>query len=100
MNFSADSGQGVMEKTRMDIFYRIKLLHPEIVRHQIHVDAIYDESQENWRVRFKKGSYAMATLLENPDVDRMLSGKPCLSLTVEIRQMMESLLILGLIPAL
>jgi hypothetical protein len=83
----------------MDIVQQIKALYPEIGLHQIRVRAVYDESQENWQVRFSKDKYAMTTLLEKPDMALMLSGKPCLSLTVEIRQMMDSLLILKLIPS-
>jgi hypothetical protein len=73
---------------------KIKELYPDIVKNDVQVQCEYDESQEIWQVLFKKDKYALKTILEKRDVSLLLSGKKCLSLTVELQQLAESLKIL------
>ena len=81
----------------LPIDHKIKALYPDMVRYQVHVDSAYDDSQNIWRVKFSKGKYVLETVLEATDVELLMSGKRCLSLTVELQQMSDSLTLLGLL---
>ena len=70
---------------------KIKELYPDIVKNGVQVHCDYDERQAVRQLQFKKGKYALKTLLEKKDVDLLLSGKKCLSLTVELQQLADSI---------
>jgi hypothetical protein len=74
---------------------QIKELYPDIVKNRVQVHCDYDDRQAMWRVQFKKGTYVFKTLLEKTDVNLLLSGKRCLSLTVELQQLSDSINILA-----
>jgi hypothetical protein len=73
---------------------KIKELYPDIERNRVQVHCDYDDRQALWRVQFKKGKYVLKTLLEETDVNLLLAGKRCLSLTVELQQLSDSIKIL------
>jgi hypothetical protein len=73
---------------------KIKELYPEIDRNRVLVHCDYDDRQKLCRVQFKKGTYVFKTLLEEMDVNLLLSGRRCLSLTVELGQLSDSIKIL------
>jgi hypothetical protein len=75
---------------------KIKELYPDIERNRIQVHCHYDNRQALWRAKFKKGKYVLKTLLEETDVNLLLAGKRCLSLTVELQQLSDSIKILDM----
>ena len=74
---------------------KIKELYPDIVRNRVQVQCDYDDRLALWRAKFKKGKYVLNTLLEKKDVNLLLAGKRCLSLTVELQQLADSIKILA-----
>jgi hypothetical protein len=86
-------GENPME-IRLRIDNKIKELYPDIIKNRVRVHCDYDEHQSIWQVQFKKGKYVFKTLLEKGDVDLLLSGQNCLSLTIELQQFLESIVML------
>jgi len=74
---------------------KIKELYPDIVKNRVQIHCDYDDRQRLCRVKFKKGNYVLQTLLEERDMTLLLSGKKCLTLTVELQQLTDSISILG-----
>ena len=83
-----------MKEKGLRIDKKIKELYPEVVKNDVQVHCAYDGMQEIWQVRLKKGNYAMKTILEKKDADLLMSGNRCLSLTVELQQLADSIKIL------
>jgi hypothetical protein len=73
---------------------KIRELYPDIAYQSIHIKATRYDDQSCWMIQFIKDKYAMKTVLEKKDVDLLLSGKKCLSLTVELQQLADSINIL------
>lgn len=78
-------------ETGLRIAMVVKELYPDVVRHRIRIHCAYDDPQGAWRVRLKKGRFVMTALLEPADVDRLLSGRPCLSLTVALQVAVDAI---------
>jgi hypothetical protein len=74
---------------------QIKSLYPDISQHGIQIAAVYLEEQRAWTVNLKKGKLCFTSLLEEEDLDRILSGQKCLSLAIEIQQIVDSANILS-----
>ena len=75
---------------------KIKELYPDVTHHQICIKAAYHDQQEAWIIKLKKHRLHSAILLEDEDVDRILSGQKCLTLTIEILQLVDNMTILSL----
>jgi hypothetical protein len=80
------------------IVNKIRELYPDIAYHRIHTTATHLRDQSCWMIRFKKDKYVLNTVLENSDAALLLSGQQCMSLTVEIQQISDSLKVLELKP--
>jgi hypothetical protein len=76
------------------IVNKIRELYPDIAYHRIHITATRHLDQSCWMVQFKKDKYVLNTVLENCDAALLLSGQQCMSLTVEIQQISDSLKVL------
>ena len=74
---------------------QIKVLYPDIGHHDIQIKVAYLEEQRAWTVNLKKDKLCFTSLLEDENLDRILSGKKCLSLDVEIQQIVDSANILS-----
>jgi hypothetical protein len=85
---------GAQMETGLHIENSIKALYPDIVRNRIQVHSSYNARQALWQVKFKKNKYVLVTILEKKDVDLLLSSRKCLSLSVGIQQVVDSLSIL------
>lgn len=70
---------------------QIRMIYPDIGLCGIDVEAEYDKIQQRWTVTLRKDSKELKTFLEPGDVEYCLMGKQCLSLSVEINQLKDSI---------
>jgi hypothetical protein len=69
----------------------IRSLYPEIGECGIGVEANFDETKKVWVVELKKEGHQLKTFLEPPDADSCMEGKQCVSLTLQIAQLMANI---------
>jgi hypothetical protein len=69
---------------------KIRTIYPDIGECGIDVEADYDTAQQRWTVILRKGAKELKTFLEPGDVEYCLMGKQCLSLSIEINQLRDS----------
>ena len=70
---------------------KIREIYPDIGQCGIDLDADYDAEQARWVVHLKKNNHYLKTFLEEGDAELCLSGRQCLSLSVEITQLRDSI---------
>lgn len=70
---------------------KITELYPEIGTCGIDVDVLRNPQENTWVVNLKKGSHTLDHFLENLDADRCMDGKQCVSLGLEIAQLMKNI---------
>ena len=69
---------------------KITELYPEIGTCGIDIDVERNTQENSWVVNLKKGSYNLDHFLEKIDADRCMDGKQCVSLGLEIAQLMKN----------
>ena len=70
---------------------RIRSLYPEIGECGIEVEANFDETKKVWVVDLKKEGHQLKTFLEPPDADSCMEGKQCVSLGLQIAQLVANI---------
>jgi hypothetical protein len=70
---------------------KIREIYPDIGQCGIDIDAVYDAEQERWVVHLKKDQRQLKTYLEPGDAELCLTGKQCVSLSIEISQLRDSI---------
>ncbi len=55
------------------------------------MDVEYDQEQNRWTVHLKKDRHELKTFLEPGDAEKCMEGKQCVSLSVEINQLKDSI---------
>jgi hypothetical protein len=70
---------------------KIRSIYPEIGECGIDVDVDYDQSKKSWVVDLKKGEHQLQTHLEPTDAKDCLEGKQCMSLGVQITQLVTNI---------
>jgi hypothetical protein len=70
---------------------KIREIYPDIGQCGIDLDVEYDSGQARWVVHLKKDNHHLKTFLEEGDAELCLSGRQCLSLSVEITQLRDSI---------
>jgi len=76
---------------RKELCARIKSLYPEIGECGLDVTVDFDETRRVWVVDLKKENHELKTFLEPPDADACMEGKQCLSLGVQITQLLANI---------
>lgn len=66
---------------------KITELYPEIGTCGIDVHVVKNTRENTWVVNLKKGTQSLDHFIENPDADRCMDGKQCVSLGLEIAQL-------------
>ena len=69
----------------------IRSLYPEIGECGIEVDVNFDETKKVWVVDLKKEGHELKTFLDPPDADSCLEGKKCVSLGLQIGQLVANI---------
>jgi hypothetical protein len=70
---------------------KIKSLYPDLGECGIDIQVNYDGSKEVWTVDLKKDQHELKTYLEPGDADTCMTGKQCVSLTLQIGQLKENI---------
>lgn len=70
---------------------RIREIYPDIGACGIDVKVDWDESQDRWVVHLAKDGKQLKTFLAPDDAELCMQGKQCVSLGIEINQLMDSI---------
>ncbi len=70
---------------------KIREIYPDIGRCGIDLKVNYDPEQGRWVVHLQKGQRRLKTFLEEGDAELCLSGRQCVSLSIEINQLRDSI---------
>ncbi|MCG6535737.1 MAG: hypothetical protein L7F78_13825 [Syntrophales bacterium LBB04] len=70
---------------------RVRSLYPEIGECGLDVAVDFDETRKVWVVDLKKENHELKTFLEPPDADACMEGKQCVSLGVQITQLLANI---------
>jgi hypothetical protein len=74
-----------------EICQKIQEIYPEIGQCGIDLTVDLDKRQNAWVVSLKKGNHKLKHFLEKPDADACMQGKKCVSLGLEIAQLIKNL---------
>ena len=69
----------------------IKSLYPEIGQCGIDVQVEYDDAQKAWAVVLKKENHHLKTYLESEDANTCMEGKQCVSLGIQVAQLVSNI---------
>jgi hypothetical protein len=69
---------------------KIMEIYPDIGQCGIDLDVDYDTEQERWVVHLEKDAHRIKTYLEEGDAELCLTGRQCVSLSIEINQLRDS----------
>ena len=70
---------------------KIKTIYPEIGTCGIEIKTEYDSMMKTWTVHLEKDGKSLKTYLEPTDADLCMEGKQCVSLSIEINQLRDSI---------
>ena len=74
-----------------EICKTIREIYPEIGACGIDINVSFDKDNDRWIVDLKKGKKELKTFLEPGDAELCLEGKQCLSLSIEVNQLKDSI---------
>jgi len=69
----------------------IRSLYPEIGECGVDVKVDFDETRKAWVVDLQKENHELKTFLEPSDADACMEGKQCVSLGVQIAQLLANI---------
>ena len=79
-----------MEESKI-LCNKIQSIYPELGECGIDVDVAYDYRNNAWVVDLKKEGHRLKTHLEQEDADTCLEGKQCVSLGLQISQLVSNI---------
>jgi len=74
---------------------KITDIYPEIGSCGIDVDAVYDDTKKAWVVDLRKENHHLQTHLETDEADLCLAGKQCVSLGIQVKQLVDNIKAIG-----
>jgi hypothetical protein len=83
--------EGKAMHDKKDLCAGIRSLCPPIGECGIGIEANFDEAKKVWAVDSKKEEHQRKTLLEPPGADSCLEGKQCVSLGLQIAQLVANI---------
>ena len=69
---------------------KIREIYPDIGQCGIDLDVDFDDEQQCWVVHLEKDDHRIKTYLEQGDAELCLMGRQCVSLSIEINQLRDS----------
>ncbi len=66
-------------------------IYPDLGQCGIDVNVEFNEENDRWVVDLKKDHHHMKTFLEDGDAELCLMGKQCVSLSIEISQLKDTI---------
>lgn len=70
---------------------KITTIYPDIGTCRIDVDVDYDIGKEAWMVDLHRGTHHLQTRLEINEAEQCLEGKQCVSLGIQVAQLVNNL---------
>jgi hypothetical protein len=70
---------------------QIRMIFPDIGTCGIDLDADYDGAQQRWTVTLHKEGKTLKTFLSPGDAELCMMGKECVSLAIEVNQLVDSI---------
>lgn len=70
---------------------KIQEIYPQIGECGIDVDVAYNEDKGAWIVHLKREDQELTTHLEPPDAQACMEGKECVSLGLQIGQLVDNI---------
>jgi hypothetical protein len=80
----------VMMIDKTQLCEKILEIYPDIGQCGIDVEVNYDDEQQRWVVHLEKDAHRIKTYLEEGDAELCLMGRQCVSLSIEINQLRDS----------
>jgi hypothetical protein len=74
-----------------ELCQKIIALYPDIGQCGIDVKVEYDEDKKAWTVDMNKESHQLKTYLEPEDADTCMAGKQCVSLSLQVAQLVSNI---------
>lgn len=70
---------------------KITSIYPDIGQCGINIDVDYSEEKKAWVVDLKKEKHHLQTHLEADEAEQCMSGKQCVSLGIQVSQLVENI---------
>ena len=65
---------------------KILEMYPELERHGVAVNLVFDAEKDAYVLKMHKGSHELTTHLERRDADDCMNGIKCVSLGIQVEQ--------------
>jgi hypothetical protein len=88
-NLQFERGKIMYDKE--ELCKKIQEIYPDIGECGIDINVNFDETQNAWVVHLKKDNRELKTFLEDTDAEKCMDGKQCVSLSIEINQLKDSI---------
>ena len=75
----------------IELCEKIRKIYPDIGQCQINLDVRYDEEKKAWVVHLEKYGKKLETYLETEEADACMLGKQCISLGLQVGQLVRDL---------
>ncbi len=76
---------------KQELCNKIVKLYPEIGHCEIDIIVDWDDNKNVWVVDLKKDNHELQHYLEEPDADDCMDNKQCVSLGLEIAQLVKNI---------
>ena len=76
---------------KRELCEKIRSIYPDIGECGIDLDVEYDEAKKAWVVDLKHGRHELKTHLEPEEAGQCLEGKQCVSLGLQIAQLVANI---------
>ena len=76
---------------KQELCNKIVEMHPEVGQCDIDIMVDWDDNKNVWVVDLKKDSHELQHYLEEPDADNCMNNKQCVSLGLEIAQLVKNI---------
>ncbi|MBU0480082.1 MAG: hypothetical protein KKG47_03155 [Proteobacteria bacterium] len=70
---------------------KITQIYPDIGACGINLDVQYDDGKEAWMVDLSKNHHHLQTRLEMDEAEKCLAGKQCVSLGIQVSQLVNNI---------
>ncbi len=69
---------------------KVAEMYPEIEKHGIALNVVFDEVKNAYVIKLKKGVHELTTHLDKADADSCMDGIKCVSLGVQVAQFVKN----------
>ena len=76
---------------KQELCNKIVGMYPELGQCEIDVMVDWDKDKKAWAVDLKKDNHELKHYLEEPDAESCMEGKQCVSLGLEIAQLVKNI---------